>query len=225
MDSASTSPYHMDASNRRLRNSCDCCTQLKLKCDQKKPSCNRCIQRRRNCVYSQVRKAGRPPKVRNKHRRPNMDILPQQRRRDTFPWTPSPQESAFSSTSPTDMIAYPSPESRTSSPSTSDAMEEGMMGCYNHWVWNWNSCWNFPPDQGGSWLFIYETNTAAEANPGTEVLSDARNQYPPPVSDLDLQYAIANQETSGHLGHLPVQHINMPPPKGFHNSALSHPQP
>ncbi|KAK1584887.1 uncharacterized protein LY79DRAFT_490447, partial [Colletotrichum navitas] len=49
-------------SNRRLRNSCDCCTQLKLKCDQQKPSCNRCIQRRRECVYSQVRKAGRPPK-------------------------------------------------------------------------------------------------------------------------------------------------------------------
>ncbi|KAK2052435.1 hypothetical protein LY76DRAFT_488330, partial [Colletotrichum caudatum] len=55
--------------------SCDCCTQLKLKCDRKKPSCNRCTQRKRECVYSQVRKAGRPPKKQQKHIRSNMSIL------------------------------------------------------------------------------------------------------------------------------------------------------
>lgn len=48
--------------HRRLRSSCDYCTESKLKCDQQKPSCRRCLNRQRACVYSPIRRAGRPPK-------------------------------------------------------------------------------------------------------------------------------------------------------------------
>ncbi|WDK20014.1 hypothetical protein CGRA01v4_11301 [Colletotrichum graminicola] len=208
MDSESASSSQMGASNRRLRNSCDCCTQLKLKCDQKKPSCNRCIQRRRECVYSQVRKAGRPPKVQKNLRRSSMDILPHQRRKDALFGAPSPHEPAFGSTSPPmNMMVYASPESRTSSPSAIDAMEEEIMGCCDYWTWNWNSFWNFPSYQDGSWLLIYEMHAV---DPRIKIPSDTEKPHPRPVSDLDLQHATVNQETPGQLGHLRAQHIDMP---------------
>jgi hypothetical protein len=55
--SSSTAKLH-----RRLRSSCDQCTESKLKCDQQKPSCRRCLKRQRACVYSPIRRSGRPPK-------------------------------------------------------------------------------------------------------------------------------------------------------------------
>lgn len=48
--------------NRRLRASCDQCTDSKLKCDQVKPQCDRCASRGRACVYSLIRAVGRPPR-------------------------------------------------------------------------------------------------------------------------------------------------------------------
>lgn len=50
----------VDRHNRRLRASCDQCTDSKLKCDQGKPECRRCANRGRSCVYSLIRAVGRP---------------------------------------------------------------------------------------------------------------------------------------------------------------------
>jgi Fungal Zn(2)-Cys(6) binuclear cluster domain len=63
-----TVPYHfhylMMHIHRRLRSSCDFCTEAKLKCSQDRPTCRRCLKRgRRDCTYSQVRRPGRPPKL------------------------------------------------------------------------------------------------------------------------------------------------------------------
>ncbi|KAL2060505.1 hypothetical protein VTL71DRAFT_9536 [Oculimacula yallundae] len=49
--------------HKRFRNSCDACTEAKLKCNQAKPSCRRCSHRGETCVYSQTRRVGRPPKL------------------------------------------------------------------------------------------------------------------------------------------------------------------
>ncbi|KAG9186271.1 hypothetical protein G6011_02827 [Alternaria panax] len=46
---------------RRLRNSCDICTQSKLKCSREKPVCQRCVDRgcQQDCNYSIARRPGR----------------------------------------------------------------------------------------------------------------------------------------------------------------------
>ncbi|KZL83294.1 transcription activator for actt3 gene [Colletotrichum incanum] len=67
MASSPISPCRINANTRRLRNSCDFCTQSKLKCDQGKPSCNRCLRRQQECIYSRVKKSGRPSKGRSRH--------------------------------------------------------------------------------------------------------------------------------------------------------------
>lgn len=46
----------------RLRTSCDACQNLKVKCSQDKPSCRRCSKNRLDCVYSPLRRMGRPKK-------------------------------------------------------------------------------------------------------------------------------------------------------------------
>ncbi|KAI1501595.1 hypothetical protein F5X99DRAFT_382394 [Biscogniauxia marginata] len=53
----------------RLRNSCDQCSDCKLRCDGEKPTCRRCSHRNRPCFYSHARPAGRPP--RHKIQSPN----------------------------------------------------------------------------------------------------------------------------------------------------------
>jgi hypothetical protein len=63
MTEASTVSQSIHSNQMRLRNSCDRCTRSKLKCDQEKPSCNRCAIRRQPCVYSRARRAGRPPRT------------------------------------------------------------------------------------------------------------------------------------------------------------------
>jgi len=49
--------------DNQLRNACDFCTQSKLRCDHGKPSCRRCLERNQPCVYSAVRRRGRPLKT------------------------------------------------------------------------------------------------------------------------------------------------------------------
>lgn len=44
----------------RLRTSCDACQNLKMKCSQDKPSCYRCSKNGLTCVYSPLRRMGRP---------------------------------------------------------------------------------------------------------------------------------------------------------------------
>lgn len=51
----------------RLRTSCDACQNVKMKCSQDKPSCHRCRKNGLACVYSPLRRMGRP---RTKTRRP-----------------------------------------------------------------------------------------------------------------------------------------------------------
>ncbi|KAK1637098.1 hypothetical protein BDP81DRAFT_393793 [Colletotrichum phormii] len=46
----------------RLRNSCDRCQDTKLKCSQAKPACRRCVRLGLPCVYSPIRRLGRPRK-------------------------------------------------------------------------------------------------------------------------------------------------------------------
>lgn len=46
----------------RLRTSCDACQNLKVKCSQDKPSCRRCVKNGLDCVYSPLRRMGRPRK-------------------------------------------------------------------------------------------------------------------------------------------------------------------
>ncbi|KAJ6443721.1 hypothetical protein O9K51_02106 [Purpureocillium lavendulum] len=49
----------------RLRNSCDRCQDTKLRCTQTKPACWRCVRMGLPCVYSPIRRLGRPRKVPN----------------------------------------------------------------------------------------------------------------------------------------------------------------
>lgn len=46
----------------RLRTSCDACQNLKVRCSQDKPSCRRCSKNGLDCVYSPLRRMGRPKK-------------------------------------------------------------------------------------------------------------------------------------------------------------------
>ncbi|MCJ1391689.1 hypothetical protein MMC18_004554 [Xylographa bjoerkii] len=55
-------PHNPPAENFKLRNSCDACQEAKLKCNKEKPSCRRCLCHRQPCVYSPLRRIGRPRK-------------------------------------------------------------------------------------------------------------------------------------------------------------------
>ncbi|KAL3424009.1 hypothetical protein PVAG01_03289 [Phlyctema vagabunda] len=46
----------------KLRSSCDSCQDVKMKCSQDKPSCRRCLRQGIPCVYSPLRRIGRPRK-------------------------------------------------------------------------------------------------------------------------------------------------------------------
>ncbi|KAJ5972577.1 uncharacterized protein N7479_002495 [Penicillium vulpinum] len=50
------------SSQARLRTSCDACQSLKIKCSQNKPECERCVKHGLHCVYSPLRRMGRPRK-------------------------------------------------------------------------------------------------------------------------------------------------------------------
>ena len=55
-ESTPTSP----ANTQRLRTSCDLCQAAKVKCSRAKPSCWRCSQSGQQCVYSPLKRTGRP---------------------------------------------------------------------------------------------------------------------------------------------------------------------
>ncbi|KAI1112038.1 hypothetical protein F5Y14DRAFT_285640 [Nemania sp. NC0429] len=51
------------SSSTKFRQSCDKCQNSKLRCSRDKPVCKRCAQRRFRCVYSPLRRIGRPKKA------------------------------------------------------------------------------------------------------------------------------------------------------------------
>lgn len=51
-----------ETNGTRLRASCDACQSVKVKCSQDKPSCRRCSRTGLGCVYSPLRRMGRPKK-------------------------------------------------------------------------------------------------------------------------------------------------------------------
>ncbi|KAI0808763.1 hypothetical protein GGR55DRAFT_183929 [Xylaria sp. FL0064] len=60
-----TSPTKVIAKHdaTRFRQSCDKCQDSKIRCSRDKPSCKRCAQKRLKCVYSPLRRTGRPKKA------------------------------------------------------------------------------------------------------------------------------------------------------------------
>lgn len=48
----------------KVRLSCDNCSLAKVRCDQERPACQRCVSGRVQCVYSVSRRMGKPPKDR-----------------------------------------------------------------------------------------------------------------------------------------------------------------
>lgn len=51
---------------RKLRSSCDRCGASKLRCDRSQPECTRCLSVGIACVYGVSRKAGKPPRNRDR---------------------------------------------------------------------------------------------------------------------------------------------------------------
>lgn len=51
---------------RKLRSSCDRCGAAKLRCDRSQPECTRCLSVGVACVYGVSRKAGKPPRNRDR---------------------------------------------------------------------------------------------------------------------------------------------------------------
>lgn len=67
---------------KKYRLSCDRCQNSKVRCSQDKPTCKRCLQRGVVCVYSPLRRIGRPRKVSGD------DAIANERSSDSM--TPSP---------------------------------------------------------------------------------------------------------------------------------------
>ncbi|EXF74442.1 hypothetical protein CFIO01_01920 [Colletotrichum fioriniae PJ7] len=178
MNTAPNSAHRIDVNTRRLRNSCDFCTRSKLKCDQSKPECHRCLRRGRDCVYSRVRKAGRPPKVPNKRHNavtPMWEHPADHNRMDFLPCTPSPSDASFDSISGSslssrigsiDCMADTSvtdfSDSRTSTPSTGENMEAKLLNYFDGVSSNWNNrpgC--LPAPQDLDWLLPYSIDISS----------------------------------------------------------------
>ncbi|KAJ5608149.1 C6 zinc finger domain protein [Penicillium hordei] len=53
-------PHNDSPPGFKFHSSCDTCLKAKIKCSQAKPTCARCLQQGRRCVYSPYRKIGRP---------------------------------------------------------------------------------------------------------------------------------------------------------------------
>lgn len=60
---ASTGADAGAAKSPKYRLSCDQCQNMKVRCSRDKPSCRRCAQRGVSCVYSPLRRIGRPRKI------------------------------------------------------------------------------------------------------------------------------------------------------------------
>lgn len=55
----------------RIRSTCDACLDAKVRCSRDRPSCRRCQQHGRECVYSLKRRLGRPKGTGTKHNAPS----------------------------------------------------------------------------------------------------------------------------------------------------------
>ncbi|KAI1390802.1 uncharacterized protein F4822DRAFT_163554 [Hypoxylon trugodes] len=92
-------------SNVKFRSSCDACLSTKVKCSRAKPSCARCTQHGRECVYSQCRKIGRPS-----HKSTAVSVLwPEQR------LSPRPPRDAVAGGGISDTLEAQSPEDQAGS--------------------------------------------------------------------------------------------------------------
>ncbi|PIA19494.1 hypothetical protein COEREDRAFT_90239 [Coemansia reversa NRRL 1564] len=54
---------HRRAQRRRLNQACLLCRRKKIRCDSVHPSCSNCQRRGIHCIYPEVRKRGRPPRM------------------------------------------------------------------------------------------------------------------------------------------------------------------
>lgn len=63
----SPTPFSPNASRQsvRYRRSCDNCQKIKVRCSQRQPACKNCFRRAIPCIYSPVRRMGRPKKTSN----------------------------------------------------------------------------------------------------------------------------------------------------------------
>ncbi|KAI1389348.1 uncharacterized protein F4822DRAFT_198186 [Hypoxylon trugodes] len=57
------SPNHGPKESVKYRTSCDRCQNIKLRCSQEKPACKRCAKKGLRCIYSPLRRMGRPRKA------------------------------------------------------------------------------------------------------------------------------------------------------------------
>ncbi|KAK7440921.1 hypothetical protein Landi51_10445 [Colletotrichum acutatum] len=81
----------------RLRNSCDRCQDTKLKCSQEKPACRRCARLGLPCVYSPIRRLGRPRKHSSNQLEDSTQLPQQQPRQQRQPPPPPPSSAVTSS--------------------------------------------------------------------------------------------------------------------------------
>ncbi|TKW57949.1 Aflatoxin biosynthesis regulatory protein [Colletotrichum tanaceti] len=228
MDSLPPVAYSTDTKIRRLRNSCDLCTRSKLKCDQMKPSCNRCVRRGQGCVYSQVRKAGRPPKTPNKLQGAEWKIrLDKGGERNMSFYTSSPLVSTPGSTAwPMDATAASiSSDSRTPSPSAGERMEDRMMGYFDNCSWDSETLLSSLLDADNGWSPTYDSTTM-DFDDGRDHGIDGfhhhvNTNFP---SHTDLQHSLLNQDIRAWIGHQHVQSMNNTCfPDSLQESLMSYP--
>ncbi|WQF88457.1 Putative zn(2)Cys(6) fungal-type DNA-binding domain-containing protein [Colletotrichum destructivum] len=224
MDSVSPVAYSTDTKTRRLRNSCDLCTRSKLKCDQMKPSCNRCVRRGQGCVYSQVRKAGRPPKTPNKLQGADWKIRLDKGGKNLSFYTSSPRDSSTpgSTTWPIHATASVSSDSRTPSPSTGEGMEDRMMGYFDNCSWDSETLLSTLLDAENGWSPTYDS-TALDfhdgRNHGIDSFHHVNTNFP---SHPDLQHSLLNQDIRAWIGHQHVQSMNPCFPDSLQESLMSY---
>ncbi|CZT25467.1 uncharacterized protein RCC_11199 [Ramularia collo-cygni] len=81
MTSTHKSSQSRIAGSKRLRKSCDTCSQSKVGCDKVKPVCERCAERRLECSYSVARRPGR---VSQRHQKDSQGSIARSRDEDSL---------------------------------------------------------------------------------------------------------------------------------------------
>ena len=79
----------------KLRMSCDLCQELKIKCGQEKPACQRCAKQALPCLYSPQRRIGRPRKARSARATITTPTMTGQTRSIRAPGGDPPQDPQF----------------------------------------------------------------------------------------------------------------------------------
>ena len=91
-----------EASNEKLRSTCDSCALSKVRCNKQKPVCRRCMTSKLDCVYGQSQRKGKPA---SKRSRPTNQL-------------PNPIESQPSACATPQHALPPTPQSSTPRPLT-----------------------------------------------------------------------------------------------------------